>query len=141
MKARGADIGGKYLPLLAMVNGGPVHYHILPVSGPQPRGRKSNFLSHLCPSLEGAPSSQNQSTFQRILFLSDLLVSRDSRDVTTVANTKQKTQAAWRRWIEYSKYIILADTLLQDLPTGQKHRVIGCFAHAVREVRFSSQRI
>jgi hypothetical protein len=65
------------------------------------------------------------------------LVSGESRDAATVSNTKQKIQFVWRLWIEYSKSIGLADQFLQELSTGQKYRVLGCFAHTVRDGRLS----
>jgi hypothetical protein len=128
---------GKHVSLVSIPNGS-LERTTQSLQGPQPGRRQTNSPPCIRPTQTSTPSFCNQSTSQRYQFLSDLLVSGQSRDTATVASTKHKTQADWSRWIKYSTSIGLTDPFLMDFSSDQKHRIIGCFARAVRVGRFSA---
>jgi hypothetical protein len=106
-KAQGVAIGGTCLTLLAMVHGGLEHGHD---SLSRDLNLEANnltlFLIFALP--EQVPKYFRISLLPSavdylLISLFQELVSGESRDAATVAKTRQKKQAVWRRWIEYSE--------------------------------------
>ncbi len=56
------------------------------------------------------------------------------------ANAKQI-----RSWTRYKHYLssigLQVDLYLDNLSRGNKHRILGAFAHAIREGRFCTQKV
>jgi hypothetical protein len=89
--------------------------------------------------LSNAPYSQQVPANFKVRALRDLLLataSAASHGVTTA--TSQKSNTAWKRWIQFLHTLGLPnDPFLDGFDRGQRHRLLGTFAQSVRNCTYS----
>ncbi len=70
--------------------------------------------------------------------MADCVAAQIARERAVEQGTHEKQDQAWRWWKEYSYSIGTKDNLfLKNFSQKYRHIIIGMFAMAVREVRFS----
>ena len=68
--------------------------------------------------------------------MADCVAAQIARKGAVERGTHEKQARSWRRWEEYLQSIGLKDNL-EQFSQEQRHTLIGAFAVAVREARFS----
>jgi hypothetical protein len=70
--------------------------------------------------------------------MADCVAAQVARERAVQRGTHEKQDRAWRRWKEYLESIgIKSNDFLENFSREQRHSLIGAFALAVREARFS----
>ena len=69
--------------------------------------------------------------------MADLSAVETTRQRAVQGNTHENQARAWRRWTEYCHSIGLRDTYLDNFDRHQRIKLMGAFAMAMREGRFS----
>ncbi len=78
---------------------------------------------------------------ERNHFLVDLLAAESASKTAVEPATNSKQTLAWNRYQQYIKSIaITSDPFLDNFTKSQRVRILGAFAHAIRENRFSSKK-
>lgn len=74
-------------------------------------------------------------------FLADLSTAESAVQRSVVQRTNEKQTLAWRRYQLYLQSIgVSNDPYLENFSQGQRHRILGAFAAALRQGRFSAPR-
>ena len=71
--------------------------------------------------------------------MADLAAAETAREGAVTGKTHEDQARAERRWIEWCKSVGIEDYFLSNFSRGQRIRLIGAFAMAVREGRFSGK--
>ena len=86
----------------------------------------------------GSLSLRDSSVAERNNLVADCVAAQITRERAVERGTHEKQDRAWRRWNEYIRSIgIKEDLFLENFTREHKHIIIGAFAMAVREARFS----
>jgi hypothetical protein len=100
--------------------------------------RRTNKNLTLSCSLTGSKTLQDSTTAQRNQLLADLCAAEVARQGAVTRKTHEDQARAWRRWIQWTKSIGLEhDIYLDGFSKHQRIKLIGVFAMALRQARFS----
>lgn len=100
--------------------------------------RRRTHLNSLLPCPPSDAESFRDSTIaQRNRLVADLAAVETARQGAVQGDTHEKQSRAWRRWLEYCASIGLTDTYLDGFDKHQRIKLMGAFAMALREGRFS----
>ena len=69
--------------------------------------------------------------------MADCVAAEVARESAVQRKTHKDQARSWDRWTTYCGWIGLGDTLLNDFPRSAKIKLLGAFAVAMREARFS----
>jgi hypothetical protein len=88
--------------------------------------------------LAGSLLLQNSSTAQRNNLISDCVAVQITHERAVERGTHEKQARSWRRWKAYANSIGIEDDFyLKNFTQEERHVLIGTFAMAFRDVRFS----
>jgi hypothetical protein len=88
--------------------------------------------------LTGSLSLQDSTVTERNNLVADCVAAQIAREHAVERGTHEKQDWAWRRWKEYILSIGIKNNLfLENFSREHRHIIIGVFAMAVREARFS----
>ena len=72
--------------------------------------------------------------------MADCVAAEDARQGAVTGKTIEDQDRAWRRWKEYANSIGIGNDLFLDgLPKPNRIKIMGAFAMALREGRFSKR--
>ena len=107
------------------------------ISRRRPHRRRTHFHSLLlCPPPDAEPF-RDCTTAQKNRLVADLAAVELTRQRGVQRSTHENQARAWRRWNEYCLSIGLNDTYLDGFDKHQRIKLMGAFAVAMREGRFS----
>jgi hypothetical protein len=88
--------------------------------------------------LTGSLSLQDSTDTERNNLVADCVAAQIARERAVERGTHKKQDRVWRRWKEYILSIGIKNNLfLKNFSREHRHIIIGAFAMAVREARFS----